>query len=203
MYEMFLGPITQSKPWNTQGIEGMHKFLKRFWNLFFDEKGNFAVTDEQPTEQELRILHKTLKKVEDDYNRLSYNTAISALMVAVNELSSLKTKKRSILEPLLIAISPITPHLAEELWHLLGHNETITYAEFPQINEKYLKEDAVTYVVTINGKKRYEIQMPIDANKEEIEEAAINHEKASKYLEGKKIIKIIVVPKKLVNIVVK
>ncbi len=203
LYEMFLGPITQSKPWNTQGIEGMHKFLKRFWNLYFDDKGNFAVTDEQPTEQELRILHKTLKKVEDDYRRLSYNTAISALMVAVNELSSLKTKKRAILEPLLIAISPMAPHMAEELWRMLGHNDTITYARFPEIDEKYLKDDTVKYVVTINGKKRYEVELPADATKEEIEKAALNHEKAPNYLQGKQIVKIIIVPKKLVNIVVK
>jgi leucyl-tRNA synthetase len=203
LYEMFLGPITQSKPWNTQGLEGMHKFVKRFWSLFFDENGNFAVTDEKPTEKELKILHKTLRKVEDDYKRLSYNTAISAFMVAVNELMQLKTKKRAILEPLLIAISPITPHLAEELWRMLGHNDTIAYAKFPEIDEKYLKEDVFNYVVTVNGKKRFEIQIPADYTNEQIEKAVLNDERLNKYVQGKSIKKVIVVPKKLVNVVVK
>ena len=203
LYEMFLGPITQSKPWNTQGLEGMHKFVKRFWRLFFDEKGNFAVTDDEPTEQELKILHKTLHKVEEDYKRLSYNTAISAFMVAVNDLTKLGTKKRKILEPLLIAFSPMAPHLSEELWRKLGHTDTIAYAKFPEIDKQYLSEDTINYVVTINGKKRYQVEAPSDADEEQIRSLALNHPKANTYLHGKQIIKVIIVPKKLVNIVVK
>ncbi len=203
LYEMFLGPITQSKPWNTQGLEGVHKFVKRFWRLFFDDNGNFAVTDDQPTDEELKILHKTLHKVEEDYKRLSYNTAISAFMVAVNELTRLNTKKRQILEPLLIAFSPMAPHLAEELWRMLGYKESIAYAKFPKIDKKYLSEDTVNYVVTINGKKRYQVEAPTDADQETVKQIVLSHPKAEQYLQGKQIKKVIVVPKKLVNIVVK
>jgi leucyl-tRNA synthetase len=203
LYEMFLGPITQSKPWNTQGREGMHRFLKRFWSLYFDEDGKFAVVDEEPTEEELKILNKTIDKVERDIKNISFNTAISTMMVAVNSLSNLKTKKRKILEPLLILISPFAPHLSEELWRMLGHEGSIAYAEFPKVDKKYLVENTVKYVVTENGKKRFEIELGADMDKQAVEKAVLDHEKTQKLLEGKSLIKVIVVPKKLVNLVVK
>ncbi len=203
LYEMFLGPITQSKPWNTQGIEGMHRFLKRFWSLYFDEDGKFAVVDEEPTEEELKILNKTIDKVERDIKNISFNTAISTMMVAVNSLSNLKTKKRKILEPLLILISPFAPHLSEELWRMLGHEGSIAYAEFPKVDKKYLVENTVKYVVTENGKKRFEIELGADMDKQAVEKAVLGHEKTQKLLKGKSLIKVIVVPKKLVNLVVK
>ncbi len=203
LYEMFLGPITQSKPWNTQGIEGMHKFLKRFWALYHDNDGKLIVTDDTPTEEELKVLHKTLKKVSTDIERLSFNTAISAFMTAVNQFSAMKTHKRAILEPLLIAMAPFAPHMAEEIWQQLGHEPSITYAKFPEIDEKYLKEDSIEYPVAINGKKRLSLQIPVDYTQEQIKELVLSQDKVKKYIEGKQILKIIIVPGRMVNIVVK
>ncbi len=203
LYEMFLGPITQSKPWNTQGIEGMHKFVKRFWALYHDNNGNFVVTDDKPTEKELKVLHKTLKKVSDDIQRLSFNTAISAFSTAVNQLQSMGTKKREILEPLLIAFAPFAPHLAEELWVKLGHKPSITYAKFPVINERYLQEETVEYPVAFNGKKRFTIQVPVDYSEDQVKELVLNHDKTGKYIAGKEIKKFVFVPKRMINLVVR
>jgi len=202
LYEMFLGPIEQSKPWNTQGIEGVHKFLKKFWRLFFQNE-NFSVSDEKATKEELKILHKTIKKVNDDIEKLSYNTAISEMMICVNELTSLKTDKREILEPLTILLSPLAPHIAEELWAKLGNTSTIADANFPVHNESFLVEASITYPVAINGKTRFTMELDAESSKEEIEQAAKSHQNLAKYIEGKKIIKTIVVPKRMVNIVVK
>ena len=203
LFEMFLGPIDQSKPWNTQGLEGVFKFVKRFWALFHDEQGNFYVSDENPSEQELKILNKTLAKVEKDIRNLSYNTAVSAFMIAVNELSKLKTNKRAILEPLVIAIAPFAPHMAEELWEKLGHKPSVLDATFPVVDQKYLVDDTVVYPVMFNGKKRFVIEVPADTKSDELEKMVLTHEKSKQYLEGKEVKKVIIVPKKVINIVVK
>lgn len=203
LYEMFLGPITQSKPWNTHGIEGMHKFVKRFWSLYFDDNDNLILTDEQPDDQEKKILNKTLKKVSDDINRLSFNTAISAFNTAVNSLVSNKCHKRQILEPLLIAFSPFAPHVAEEIWRAMGNQESISFAKYPKIDERYLIDETIEYPVSFNGKKRFTIQVPTDATETEIKEIVLNHEKTPKYTQGKQIKKFIFVPKRMINLVVK
>ena len=202
MYEMFLGPLEQFKPWNTNGIDGVHKFLKRYWKLFFDNSGNFAVSEEAPTPAELKTLHKTIKKVEEDLERLSFNTSVSTFMIAVNELTTLKSNKRTILEPLTIILAPYAPHITEELWQLLGHNESISYAEFPTWNEEYLTENTFEYPVSINGKMRGKITFPTDKPKAEIEQEVLSSGVIDKYLEGKTPKKIIVVPNKIVNVVV-
>ena len=202
MYEMFLGPLEQFKPWNTNGIDGVHKFLKRYWKLFFDNKGNFAVTDEAPTPAELKTLHKTIKKVEEDLERLSFNTSVSTFMIAVNELTTLKSNKRAILEPLTIILAPYAPHITEELWQLLGHEESITYTAFPNWKEEFLTENTFEYPVSVNGKMRGKITFPTDKPKEEIEKEVLSSGVINKYLEGKAPKKIIVVPNKIVNVVV-
>jgi len=202
MYEMFLGPLEQFKPWNTNGIDGVHKFLKRFWKLFFDNNGNFAVSDEAPTPAELKTLHKTIKKVEEDLDRLSFNTSVSTFMIAVNELTTLKSNKWAILEPLTIILAPYAPHITEELWQLLGHTESISYAAFPAWKEEYLTENTFEYPVSINGKMRGKITFPTDKPKEEIEKEVLSSGVIDKYLEGKAPKKIIVVPNKIVNVVV-
>ncbi len=202
LYEMFLGPVEQSKPWDTNGIEGVHKFLRKFWNLFH-RNNKFEVTNEKASDAELKILHKTIKKVEEDIERFSFNTSISAFMICVNELSSLKCNKFEILEPLTALLAPFAPHIAEEIWRKLGHTKSVTKAEFPKLEEKYLKEDQIIYPVAFNGKRRYEIQVPADASNTDIEKAALEHEAAERWLAGKTPTKIIVVPKRMVNIVVK
>jgi leucyl-tRNA synthetase len=202
MYEMFLGPIEIAKPWNTAGLKGVYNFLKKFWRLYHDSEGNFRMSDTSATEQELQILHKTIKKVEDDILALSFNTAVSAFIIAVNELTALKTDKKEILEPLIVLISPFAPHMAEELWHRAGRNESVEYAPYPQYDEKYLKAATKEYPVSFNGKVRFKLQLPADATKEEIEKAVMQHEKTAKYLEGKTPKKVIVVPGRIVNIVV-
>ncbi len=203
LYEMFLGPIEQSKPWNTQGIEGVHRFLKKFWRLFFNKNKEISLSDEKPTDEELKILHKTIKKVTNDIERLSYNTAISEMMICVNNLEKLKTNKKEILLPLIVILSPFAPHISEELWHLTGHSGSVTHAVWPNYNEEYLKENTITYPVAFNGKMRFKVDLDASMTKEKIEEFIKNHEKTHKYTEGKRIIKIIVVPKKIINIVVK
>ena len=203
LYEMFLGPITQSKPWNTQGIEGMHKFVRRFWSMFHDKNGNFKVSDDKPTEREYKILYQTLKKVAEDIERLSFNTAISAFNVAVNNLVSLKTNKKKILEPLLVAFSPFAPHLSEELWQKLGHKISISKAQFPQIDQSYLKDDYIEYPVAFNGKKRFTITVSTTITEEQIKEQVLSHERAKNYLKGKEIRRIIFIPGKMINIVLK
>ena len=201
MYEMFLGPIEASKPWNTNGIEGVFKFLRKFWGLFHSED-TFSVSDQEPTKEELKVLHGTLKKVAEDIDKLSLNTSVSTFMIAVNELSSLKCDKRSILEPLTIALAPFAPHISEELWQLLGHEDSIIKAAYPSFDEKYLKEDAFEYPVSINGKMRVKLNFPIEASKESIEEEVLKNEIVMKWMDGKPPKKVIIVSKKIVNVVV-
>ncbi len=202
LYEMFLGPIEQSKPWNTNGIEGVHKFLKKLWALFFNSDSQFIISDEKADENEFKILHKTIKKVNDDILRFSFNTTVSAFMICVNELTSLKTNKREILEPLTILISPFVPHIAEELWQLLGNTESINQAIFPEYIEKHTIESSITYPVAFNGKRRFEIQVAANLSNEELQKIALTADKANKWLNGKTPKKIIVVPKRMINIVI-
>jgi len=201
LYEMFLGPIDQAKPWDTSGIEGVHKFLKKYLRLFFDQD-DLAISDEIPTEAEYKILHKTIKKVQDDIERFSFNTSVSAFMICVNELGSLKCNKRLILDPLTRLMASFAPHLTEEIWSLLGNKMSITGAEFPVLDEKYLKEDSIVYPVAINGKRRFEIEVSASAGSAEIEALALEHEISQKWLEGTKAKKVIVVPGRMVNIVI-
>ena len=203
MYEMFLGPVEQSKPWDTNGIDGVHRFLKKFWTLFYDRNDNFLVTDETPTKEELKSLHKLIKKVTGDIEQFSYNTSISAFMICVNELFNLKCSKRSILEPFIITLTPFAPHICEELWSILGNETSVCDAQWPSYNEEYLKENMVNYTVSFNGKARYNKEFPVDADKETIEKEVFADERSEKWMEGKQILKVIVVPKKIVNIVVK
>ncbi|QCR22018.1 leucine--tRNA ligase [Pontibacter sp. SGAir0037] len=202
MYEMFLGPLEQFKPWNTNGMDGVHKFLKRFWKLFHDNQGNFAVSDAEPTADELKSLHKAIKKVEEDIERFSFNTSVSTFMICVNELTALKTNKRAILEPLTIILAPYAPHIAEELWEKLGHQESITYATFPSWNEAHLAVNSFEYPVSINGKMRAKLSFATDTPKEEMEQAVLQSETVQKFLEGKAPKKIIIVPNKIINVVV-
>ncbi|PVY42481.1 leucine--tRNA ligase [Pontibacter virosus] len=202
MYEMFLGPLEQFKPWNTNGMDGVTKFLKRFWNLFHSNDGNFAVTDEEPTAAELKSLHKTVKKVEEDIERFSFNTSVATFMICVNELTPLKTNKRAILEPLTIALAPYAPHIAEEIWEKLGHKESITFASFPTWDEKYLVENTFEYPVSVNGKTRGKLAFATDAPREDMEKAVLADETIIKFLEGKTPKKIIIVPNKIINVVV-
>lgn len=201
MYEMFLGPLEQSKPWNTQGIDGVFKFLRRFWNLFQDATGNFKVTDAEPTKDELKILHKTLKKIQQDIDNFSFNTSVSEFMICSNELSSMKCNKRSILEPLVIALAPFAPHIAEELWQLLGHTETVFDASFPQYDEQYLIESSFNYPISINGKVRAQMSFALDMPKEDIEKVVMASGIVQKWSEGKPPKKVIIVPGKIVNVV--
>ncbi len=202
LYEMFLGPLEQSKPWNTNGIDGVYKFLRRFWNLFHDTQGNFKVSAEAPTREELKTLHKTLRKIEQDVENFSFNTSVSEFMICANELTSLKCNKRAILEPLVIALSPFAPHIAEELWEKLGHSETVLKAAFPAYDEQYLKENAFNYPISINGKVRAQINFALDLSREEIEKQVLASEVVAKWTEGKPPKKVIVVPGKIVNVVV-
>ena len=202
LYEMFLGPVEQAKPWDTNGIDGSHRFLKKFWNMYWD-KDAFAVTDEAPTAAELKSLHKLIKKVSEDIEVFSYNTSIPAFMIATNELTQLKCRKRAILEPMVILIAPFAPHIAEELWEALGHTTTVCDAQWPAFEEKYLVEDTVKMMVAFNGKTRFGIDFPADADNATIEAAARGHELTPKYLEGKQILKVIIVPKRMINIVAK
>jgi leucyl-tRNA synthetase len=201
MYEMFLGPIEQSKPWNTNGIEGVFKFLRKFWSLFrVGEK--FIVSANEPSKEELKILHGTIKAVKDDVESLSLNTCVSTFMIATNELTTLKCNKRAILEPLVIALSPFAPHISEELWQLLGHEDSVTNQPYPTYDEKYLIEDSIEYPVSVNGKMRAKISFPTDASKESIEAGVLENEIIQKWLDGQSPKKIIVVPKKIVNVVI-
>ncbi len=202
MYEMFLGPLEMSKPWNTHGIDGVFKFLRRFWNLFHDENGNFAISHDKPSGEELKALHKTIKKVKEDINNLSFNTSVSEFMICVNALSQLKCNKREILEPLTIVLSPFAPHIAEELWHLLGNQKSIVFSSYPEFNPEYLKENNHEYPIMINGKLRTKIEFPLDESNTIIEKSVMENEVVQKWLEGKPPKKIIVVPKKIINVVV-
>ena len=201
LYEMFLGPIEQSKPWDTNGIDGVHRFLKKLWALFYGNQDALQVTEDEPTPEELKSLHKLIKKVTYDIEHFSYNTSISAFMICVNELGGLKCTKRAILEPLVIVLAPFAPHIAEELWHELGHETTVCDAQWPAYEEKYLIENTANYAISFNGKVRFNLALPADMSKEEVEKTALAHEYSAKWLEGKQIRKVIVVPKKIVNIV--
>jgi len=201
LYEMFLGPLEQSKPWNTNGIDGVYKFLRRFWNLFHDDKGNWTVSSPEPTRAELKVLHKTLKKVEQDIGNFSFNTSVSEFMICANELTALKCNKRAILEPLVIALSPFAPHVCEELWELLGHRESILNASFVSFDEQYLKENSFEYPISINGKVRTMMNFALDMPKEDIEKVVLASEIVQKWSEGKPPKKVIIVPGKIVNVV--
>ncbi len=203
LYEMFLGPINQSKPWDSNGIDGCFRFLRKAWNLFFDKAGNLAVSDEAPSKENLKTLHKLIKKVSDDIEVFSYNTSVPAFMIAVGELAQQRCNARAILEPLIVLLAPFTPHIAEELWHLMGHKTTVCDAQWPAFNEEYLKEDTVTMGVSFNGKTRFTLDFPADATKDAIEQEVMQSQQAKKYLEGMQVVKVIVVPRKIVNIVLK
>ncbi len=202
LYEMFLGPLEQSKPWDTKGIDGVNRFLKRVWRMFYDRDG-FIVTDENATAEELKSLHKLIGKVRTDIEAFSYNTAVSAFMIAVNELYDLKCNKREILEPLIVLLSPFAPHISEELWEALGHAESISYATFPEYVEAYTIENTCTYAVSFNGKTRFTVDLPLDMPREEVDAYVRGLEQTSRYVAGGSIVKVIVVPGKIVNIVVK
>ncbi len=201
MFEMFLGPIEQGKPWNTEGISGVQGFIKKFYGLFYDESG-LIITDDTPTKEELKVVHTCIKKVNNDIERFSFNTCVSEFMKCTNELKKLKCHKKSVLQDLVILLAPFAPHLSEELWHVLGNSETVNNTSYPSHNEEYLKEDSITYPISINGKKRATFDFDANATKEEIEKEAVELEIIQKYIEGKTIRKIIVVPKRMVNIVV-
>ncbi len=201
LYEMFLGPIELSKPWDTNGIEGVFRFMRKFWRLYFDANGNFRVMDDEPTRDEYKILHKTIKKVEDDNERFSFNTTVSAFMIAVNELSELKCAKRKILEPMVVLISAYAPHVAEDLWHLLGHSDFVVDATFPQFEASYLVENEAKYPVSFNGKTRLQKVFPANMAPKDIEAAVLADPDVQKYLDGKTPKKVIIVPKKIINIV--
>ena len=201
MYEMFLGPLEQAKPWDTSGIEGVHRFFRKLWKLYHDENNQFKISDEQANAQELKALHKLIKKVKEDIETFSFNTSVSAFMICVNELTDIKCNKKSILEPLTIILSPFAPHIAEELWQLLGYNESILKATFPKFEESYLIESNKSYPVSFNGKVRYQLELPLNLSKEDIEKAALQNEQTKKWLEGKEPKKLIVVPGKIINIV--
>ena len=196
LYEMFLGPLEQSKPWDTQGIEGTFRFLKKFWKLYSE------ISDEPATKEELKVLHKLIKKEEEDIERISFNTVVSAFMICVNELTDMKCNKRAILEPMAIMISPYAPHIAEELWHQMGHNDSVVNQKFPEFDASNVMENTFTYPVSFNGKKRFDLELPLDMKQDEVQNAVVNAPEAQKWLEGVSIRKIIFIPKKIINIVV-
>ena len=200
LYEMFLGPLEQYKPWNTAGISGVHSFLKKLWKLYYDDNG-LKITDAEPTKDNLKTLHKTIKKVEEDIENFSFNTSVSTFMIAVNELTAQKCSSKAILEPLLILISPYAPHIAEELWQSLGHDASISTAAFPVFEASHLVESSKEYPISFNGKMRFKLELPLDMSKEDIEKAVMAHEKTQAQLQGREPKKVIVVPGKIVNIV--
>ena len=204
LYEMFLGPVEQSKPWDTNGIDGCHRFLKKLWGLYFGRaEGEILINDDEPSKDSLKSLHKLIKKVSLDIENFSYNTSISAFMIAVSELSQQKCHSREVLKTLAILIAPFAPHMAEELWETLGGEGSICDAEWPVCNESYLVENEVQLTISFNGKARYQMTFPADASNEDIQKTVLADEKALKYIDGKQIVKVIVVPKKIVNIVIK
>ncbi len=202
MYEMFLGPVEQSKPWDTKGIEGVHRFLKKLWRLFYDEQKGKIWTEAKATDAEWKVLHKAIKKIEEDTERFSFNTAVSAFMITVNELSDLKCNKKEILEKLLILLTPYAPHIAEELWHALGNDSTILDADFPKVEGKYLVESSKNYPIAINGRTRTELNISLDASQQQVEEIVMSDDIVKKWLEGKPPKKIIYVKNKMINVVV-
>ncbi|WP_312557518.1 leucine--tRNA ligase [Empedobacter brevis] len=202
LYEMFLGPVEQSKPWNTQGLSGVYSFLKKFWRLYHSgAEETFAISDEEPTKEEMKVLHQTIKKVDEDVNNFSFNTSVSTFMIAANELGKLKTTKRAILEPLAIIISPYAPHIAEELWEKLGHTTSVAHAEFPVFEEKWLVADTKEYPVSFNGKMKFLLELPLSLSKDEIQEIVMKDERTIKQLGDRTPKNIIIVPGKIINIV--
>ncbi|MEA2040930.1 MAG: leucine--tRNA ligase [Bacteroidota bacterium] len=202
LYEMFLGPIEQSKPWDTNGIEGVYRFLNKLWRLFFNNDSVIELSEETPNNKELKVLHKTIKKVQEDVERLAFNTSVSAFMVCVNELYTLKCNKRSVLEQLLKIIAPFAPHIAEELWEQIGNTGSVTHTQFPDFDEKYLKEDSIKYPVAFNGKTRFTVEVDAEISREDLEKLVLEHDDTTKRLQGKSPKKVIIVPKRMVNIVV-
>ena len=203
LYEMFLGPVEQSKPWDTNGIDGCHRFLKKFWQLFWDKDGKLQVDDSEASAESMKSLHKLIKKATADIETFSYNTTIPAFMVATGELAQQKCRSRRVLEPLVVLIAPFCPHIAEELWQALGHADTVCDARWPELDEKFLVESSVKMPVQFNGKVRFTLEFPTDATKEDIEKAALGNEQAQKYLDGMTVVKTVVVPGRIINIVVK
>lgn len=201
LYEMFLGPLEQSKPWDTNGIDGVHRFLRRVWSLFY-KNGELNLSDDEPTKEELKTLHKLIKKLSFDIENFSFNTSVSAFMICINELTSLKCNKRLILSQFIICLAPFAPHISEELWHALGNTNTVCDANWPELNEDYLVEDAFPYSISFNGKSRFVLEFPADATNTEIEDAVLNHQNSQKWIDGKTPKKVIIVPKKIVNVVV-
>jgi len=203
MYEMFLGPVEQSKPWDTKGIEGVHRFLRKLWRMFYDDVKGRVWTDEKATDAELKILHRAIKKIEDDTERFSFNTAVSAFMVCVNELTDVKCHKKEVLQPLVIMLTPYAPHIAEELYQALnGASASVLDAAFPTFEAKYLVESSKEYPVSINGKLRTTINMPLGLTQAEVEETVLANDVVAKWLEGKPPKKLIYVPNKMVNVVI-
>ena len=203
LYEMFLGPVEASKPWDTNGIDGCHRFLKKLWGLFYSRDGQFLPTDEEPTADQLKSVHKLIKKVSHDIEHFSYNTSISAFMICVGELQQMKCRNKQLLQDVVVLLAPFAPHIAEELWHQLGNETTVCDACWPEFNEKYLVESEIQLTVSFNGKARYQKKFPADAQNDTIQKEVLEDERSQKYLEGKQVIKVIVVPKKIVNIVIK
>jgi leucyl-tRNA synthetase len=201
LYEMFLGPLEQSKPWDTNGIDGVHRFLRKVWNLFYKE-GVLAVNDDEPAKEALKSLHKLIKKVSHDIENFSFNTSVSAFMICLNELTALSCRERVVLSDLTVCLAPFAPHLAEELWHALGNETSVCDAAWPLCNEEYLKEDAFPYAISFNGKSRFIIEFAADMANEEIEKTVLEHPQSQKWLEGKTPKKVIIVPKKIVNVVI-
>jgi leucyl-tRNA synthetase len=202
MFEMFLGPLDQSKPWDDKGIDGVGKFIRRFWRLFYDEKGTWRVTTDAATDAENKVLHKTLKKISEDIERLQFNTCISQFMICLNELNDLKCTKRSVLEPLLIALAPFAPFLTEELWQALGNSGSVHHATFPAVEEKYLVESAFTYPISINGKVRANLPFALDLTEADVKASVLADETVQKWLEGKEAKKFIFVKGRIINVVV-
>jgi leucyl-tRNA synthetase len=200
LYEMFLGPLEQSKPWDTNGIDGVHRFLRKVWNLFYQSE-TLALTDEEPSPEALKVLHRLIKKLTSDIEQVSFNTSVSAFMICVNELTAMRCRNRSILSELVVCLAPFAPHIAEELWHALGNETSVCDAAWPAWNEEYLKEDTFPYAISFNGKSRFVIEFAADATREEIEQAVLVHPNSQKWLEGKTAKKVIIVPGKIVNVV--
>jgi leucyl-tRNA synthetase len=203
MYEMFLGPIELSKPWDTKGIEGVHRFLKKLWRLFFDESRGRIWVEEPPANNEWKILHRTIKRIEDDNERFSFNTGVSLFMITVNELTEARCHKKEILEPLLILLNPYAPHITEELWRELGNQSSIIHARFPKLENKYLVETSYTYPISVNGKKRTELNITLEATQQDIETMVKENDVIRKWLEGKDPDKVVYVKGKMINVVVK
>jgi leucyl-tRNA synthetase len=201
LYEMFLGPLESHKPWDTKGIEGVYRFMKKLWRLFYDENTNLIVNDEKTDNKELKTLHQTIKKIQDDIERFSFNTAVSQFMICVNELTELKCHKKEVLQDLVVLLASYAPHIAEELWTVLGNSPSVSYASFPQFKEEFIQENSFEYPVSFNGKMRFKLELPKSLPVPEIEKQVLADNRTRKWTEGKQIRKVIVVPNKIINIV--